>query len=99
MYGSIFSSQVREAINYFRCSVLFFNVSKAFLFTGQVVSVLDGDTIEVLHDGKAQRIGLHGIDCQKKEQAFAKQRGMRTKIMSYYLQHLDLLLFPAPVYS
>ncbi len=31
--------------------------------TGPVVSVLDGDTIEVLHNTHAERIRLSGIDC------------------------------------
>ena len=30
---------------------------------GSVVSVLDSDTIEVLHNGRAERIRLSGIDC------------------------------------
>jgi len=30
-------------------------------FSGQVVSVLDGDTIEVLHNNHAERIRLSGI--------------------------------------
>jgi endonuclease YncB( thermonuclease family) len=39
-------------------------------FTGPVVSVLDGDTIEVLHSNKAERIRLNGIDCPEKGQAY-----------------------------
>jgi endonuclease YncB( thermonuclease family) len=39
-------------------------------FTGPVVSVLDGDTIEVLHNGIAERIRLSGIDCPEKGQAY-----------------------------
>jgi endonuclease YncB( thermonuclease family) len=35
-------------------------------FTGQVVSVLDGDTIEVLHKKRPERIRLGGIDCPEK---------------------------------
>ena len=30
-------------------------------FTGRVVGVSDGDTITVLHNGKGERIRLHGI--------------------------------------
>ena len=33
-------------------------------FSGRVVEVIDGDTIEVLHHGQAERICLSGIDCQ-----------------------------------
>ena len=39
-------------------------------FTGPVVSVLDGDTIEVLHNTYPERIRLSGIDCPEKGQAF-----------------------------
>ena len=39
-------------------------------FTGQVVGVLDGDTIEVLHNHRPERIRLNGIDCPEKGQAF-----------------------------
>lgn len=39
-------------------------------FTGLVVSVLDGDTIEVLHNNRAERIRLSGIDCPEKGQAY-----------------------------
>jgi len=44
----------------------------ALSFTGQVVGILDGDTIEVLHNRKTERIRLHGIDCPEKGQAFGK---------------------------
>ena len=39
-------------------------------FTGKVVGVTDGDTITVLHNGKGERVRLHGIDCPEKGQAF-----------------------------
>ena len=42
-------------------------------FTGPVVSVLDGDTIEVLHDHHTERIRLSGIDCPEKGQAYGKR--------------------------
>ena len=32
-------------------------------FTGPVVRVLDGDTLEVLHNHHPERIRLSGIDC------------------------------------
>ncbi len=38
-----------------------------------MVGVSDGDTITVLHDGKGERIRLHGIDCPEKRQAFGKR--------------------------
>ena len=39
-------------------------------FTGPVVAVLDGDTLEVLHHQRPERIRLSGIDCPEKGQAF-----------------------------
>lgn len=42
-------------------------------FTGQVISVLDGDTIEVLHNKRAERIRLNGIDCPEKGQAYGNK--------------------------
>src|SRR5262249_7761288 len=42
-------------------------------FSGQVVGVLDGDTIEVLHNNRAERVRLNGIDCPEKGQAYGKR--------------------------
>src|SRR4030095_13734628 len=39
----------------------------------RVVSVLDGDTIEVLHRNRAERVRLFGIDCPGKGQAQGKR--------------------------
>lgn len=49
------------------------SVDAAFPFTGKVVAVLDGDTIEVLHHGKAERIRLRGVDCPEKKQPFGQK--------------------------
>ncbi len=45
----------------------------AAAISGRVTSVLDGDTIEVLHNGRAERIRLSSIDCPEKGQAYGKQ--------------------------
>ena len=42
-------------------------------FSGKVVGVLDGDTIEVLHNTHAERIRLNGIDCPEKGQAYGNR--------------------------
>ena len=39
-------------------------------FTGNVVSITDGDTIRVMHNGVSERIRLWGIDCPESKQAF-----------------------------
>ena len=38
-------------------------------YHGLVVGVLDGDTLEVLHNRHPERIRLSGIDCPEKSQA------------------------------
>lgn len=38
--------------------------------SGSVVSVLDGDTTQALHKTHPERVGLSGIDCPEKGQAF-----------------------------
>ena len=57
------------------CITILFLVCETFAatFTGQVVGVIDGDTIEVLHSGQAERIRLNGIDCPEKGQAYGKK--------------------------
>ncbi|MEQ1844002.1 MAG: thermonuclease family protein [Nitrospira sp.] len=41
--------------------------------SGHVVSVLDGDTLEVLNSGHPERIRLSGIDCPEKRQAYGQK--------------------------
>jgi endonuclease YncB( thermonuclease family) len=49
------------------CSLLLLTASTVFAdFTGQVVLVLDGDTIEVLHNNRTEHVRLSGIDCPEK---------------------------------
>ena len=42
-------------------------------YHGEVVRILDGDTIEVLHTQRPERVRLRGIDCPEKGQAFGKR--------------------------
>ena len=39
-------------------------------FSGRVVAVLDGDTIRVMHNGRAERIRIYGIDCPERGQPY-----------------------------
>jgi len=52
--------------------LILFSSAEAFPFTSPVVGVIDGNTIDILHNGKAQRIRLYGIDCPEKGQPFGK---------------------------
>jgi len=42
-------------------------------FTGHVVTVLDGDTIDVLHNSQPERIRLNGIDTPEKGQDYGRR--------------------------
>ena len=50
----------------------FFTVASAD-FSGPVVRILDGDTIEVLHNHHPERIRLSGIDCPEKGQVYGQK--------------------------
>jgi endonuclease YncB( thermonuclease family) len=53
--------------------LLLFPYSSLADCSGPVVSVLDGDTIEVLHNNRTERIRLNGIDCPEQGQAFGQK--------------------------
>jgi endonuclease YncB( thermonuclease family) len=42
-------------------------------FSGKVVGITDGDTITVLHNGRDERVRLHGIDCPEKGQPYGSK--------------------------
>ena len=52
-------------------------------FSGEVVRVLDGDTIEVMHQGHSERIRLFGIDCPEKGQAFGNRAKQFTSGLAF----------------
>jgi micrococcal nuclease len=52
-------------------------------FPGLVVSVLDGDTIEVLHNSRPERIRLNGIDCPENGQAYGKRAKQAASILVF----------------
>ncbi|MHC9064020.1 thermonuclease family protein [Nitrospira sp. CMX1] len=63
--------------------LLFVSETEVFPFTGKVVSVLDGDTIDVLHNGQAERIRLNGIDCPEKKQPFGQKAKQFTSALVF----------------
>ncbi len=66
-------SQLTATLSLFFSLALIASQTLATDFTGRVVGVADGDTITVLHNGKGERIRLHGIDCPEKRQAFGNR--------------------------
>ena len=51
--------------------------------TGPVISVLDGDTIEVVHNTHPERIRLSGIDCPEKGQAYGDNAKQATSALVF----------------
>lgn len=49
------------------------NPAFADQFTAKVVSVVDGDTLNVLHDDTHEKVILYGIDCPELGQEFGTQ--------------------------
>lgn len=52
-------------------------------FTSEVVGVLDGDTIEVLHNQLPERIRLNGIDCPEKGQAYGQKAKQAASALAF----------------
>jgi micrococcal nuclease len=50
-------------------------------YVSLVISVLDGDTIEVLHNKQPERIRLNGNDCPEKGQAFGQKAKQATSAL------------------
>ena len=42
-------------------------------FNGQVVRVVEGDTLEIMHLGKPERVRLHGVDCPEVGQPYGER--------------------------
>lgn len=61
--------------SFFALTLIFFLFvsNLAFAWTGQVVSVTDGDTIKILRDGRETKIRLYGVDTPEKKQAFGQK--------------------------
>lgn len=67
----------RNPLIYLLLALLAFPAYAQETITGEVVAVKDGDTIEVMHGGRAVTVRLHGIDTPETGQPFgsaAKQR-------------------------
>ncbi len=44
---------------------------------------MDGDTIDVLHNGKSVRVRLYGIDCPEKKQPYGKKAKRFTSDLAF----------------
>jgi micrococcal nuclease len=69
--------------------VLLTHAAFAADFSGLVVSVLDGDTIEVLRHQRPERIRLSGIDCPEKGQAYGNNAKHAASALAFGKLHID----------
>ena len=52
-------------------------------FSGSVIGVIDGDTIEVLNGHHAERIRLRGIDCPEKGQTYGQKAKQAASALAF----------------
>jgi micrococcal nuclease len=52
-------------------------------FPGNVVGILDGDTLSVLREGKAVKVRLHGIDTPERQQPFGTRARQYTGELAF----------------
>jgi endonuclease YncB( thermonuclease family) len=69
---------MRWLLTLFFVAILFAGAFAA-TFTGQVVKVSDGDTIKVMHAGRAETIRLAGIDCPERGQPYSRKATQYTR--------------------
>ena len=60
-----------------------FSSARSQSFSGRVVGIADGDTIDVLRDNRAVRVRLHGIDCPERGQPFGRQARQFTGSLAF----------------
>jgi endonuclease YncB( thermonuclease family) len=65
------------------CVFLWALPARAGEVNGRVTGVLDGDTIEVLHNNRPERIRLSGIDCPEKGQDYGKRAKQAASALVY----------------
>ena len=91
MRHSVIRQRLRLFILFCACLWTPFALAADFTFTGPVVSVLDGDTIEVLHNQHPEGIRLSGIDCPEKGQAFGTRATQATSDLAFGKQVMVLM--------
>ena len=63
--------------------VLLTQVTFASDYSGRVVGIIDGDTLETLNGHHADRIRLSGIDCPEKSQAIGQRAKQAAAVLAF----------------
>ncbi len=71
------------AATYLIISALPFSANATETFEGKCVGVTDGDTISVMHGGRAVKVRLEGIDCPESGQDFSNAAKKYTSALVY----------------
>ena len=74
---------VKRLTPWLALAFLFLAVTPCFPWSGKCVGIADGDTIRVMHQGKAERIRLYGIDCPERGQDFGTRARKFTSDMVF----------------
>ena len=85
IFGLGYGDQVRLMKRRMTLLVLFllFSRTDAFCFTGEVVGILAAGTLEVVRNGKTERIGLQGIDCPELSQPYGNEAKQATSDLAF----------------
>ena len=66
-----------------RANAIFFIVSPVFAWDGQVVKIIDGDSIQVRRNEKIYEIRLYGIDTPEYRQPYSNKAKQFTRKLAY----------------
>lgn len=58
-----------------------FIAGNVFAWPGQIVSITDGDTLKILHEGQQVKVRLYGIDAPEKKQAFGQAAKSQLQVL------------------
>lgn len=64
-------------------SICFSAIVYAADFNGHVIGVIDGDSLRVMHNGRAEQVRLTGVDCPEKGQAYGKRAKQATAALAF----------------
>ena len=79
---------MQKTLSYLACgllALLLLSLPLAYAenFTGKVVAVTDGDTLQVMRDGKAVKVRLYGVDAPERGQDFGTQAKLFTSDLAF----------------
>jgi endonuclease YncB( thermonuclease family) len=72
-----------QTVSGFVLWVLLTGAALADEFAGRVVGVTDGDTLKVMHAGRAETVRLEGVDAPEKRQAYGERARRFTADLSF----------------